>query len=34
MTLKVDGSVSILVVDDSPETRSELQSILAVAGYH
>ena len=33
MTLKVDGSVSILVVDDSPETRSELQSILAVAGY-
>ena len=33
MTLKVDGSVSMLVVDDSPETRSELQSILAVAGY-
>ena len=33
MTLKVHGSVSILVVDDSPETRSELQSILAVAGY-
>ena len=33
MTLKVDGSVSILVVDDSPETRSELQSILEGAGY-
>ena len=27
------GSVSILVVDDSPETRSELQSILEGAGY-
>src|SRR2546426_8304180 len=33
MTLKVHGSVSILVVDDSPETRSELQSILEGAGY-
>src|SRR3989441_10958839 len=33
MTLKVRGSVSILVVDDSPETRSELQSILEGAGY-
>ena len=27
------GPVSILVVDDSPETRSELQSILVGAGY-
>ena len=27
------GSVSILVVDDSPETRGELQSILVDAGY-
>src|SRR2546428_5650012 len=33
MTLKVHGSVSILVVDDSRETRSELQSILEGAGY-
>src|SRR5437879_13704255 len=33
MTLKVHGSVSILVVHDSPETRSELQSILEGAGY-
>jgi len=31
--LKVHGSVSILVVDDSPETRGELQSILVDAGY-
>jgi len=29
----VHGPVSILVVDDSPETRSELQSILVGAGY-
>src|SRR2546428_2884980 len=33
MTLKVHGSVSILVVDDSPETRSDLQSILEGAGH-
>ena len=31
--MKVHGSVSILVVDDSPETRGELQSILVDAGY-
>ena len=33
MTLKVHGSVSILVVDDSLATQSELQSILEGAGY-
>src|SRR2546422_10133826 len=33
MTLKVHGSVSILVVDDSRETRRELQRILEGAGY-
>src|SRR5437870_5827148 len=33
MTLKVDGSMSILVVGDSPEIRSALQLILEDAGY-